>query len=436
MSRVNTIGNQRIDTARQARLRAALATAIAAAILAILLISFEPFAATEQTLEEPAGPNFLNQIGFSSLGLLAVCGMVMLADRRRTAALLDIAWLPVIAFLLFSASIADDPAGATRSVLFTLFVVVACAGVLAIPHSMAQFRRAAIFALLTVLAISYFGIFLLPDAAIHGAGGLEAQHEGLWRGAFSHKNVAGPVMATLLFCGIYFMRCGHRWSGLAIAVLAAIFVIQTGSKTTNGMIPVAIAAVFAGRVFGVRWLPPLLVLASVAFLAVFTIGTVISPYLADTLAGWLSDPTYTGRTTLWLFGLESIAERPWLGYGFDNFWLKPLVTDSFLPFDADWDYRNIVNGHNNYIDLALFMGIPMATFVIYVLCIRPLLDYLRCRPAPENRRLADLCLMILAFVLLNSFLESSWFRRADPTWVMMVVAILGLRLSACLRMDR
>ncbi|MEZ5812909.1 MAG: O-antigen ligase [Rhizobiaceae bacterium] len=411
-----------------------MATGIAMILLAILLISFEPFAATDLAVEPALGPNPVNQIGFSLAGMLAVFAMLTFADRRRTLALADIAWLPVVACLMFSASNAPDPAGATRSVLFTLIVVVICAGVLALPHSPAALRRVFTAVVLAVLALSYFGILFLPDAAIHGAGGNEAQHEGLWRGVFSHKNVAGPVMATFLFYGIYLMRCGGRWAGVAIIVLAGIFVIQTGSKTTNGMIPLAIGAAFAGRVFASRWLPVLLIVVSVASAATFTIGTAVSPWAAGIVEATMDDPTYTGRVTLWAVGLENIAARPWTGYGFDGFWLSPVVTDSFLPIDADWDYREIVNGHSNYIDMALFMGIPAAAIVVFVLCVRPLADFLRCRPGRDNRRLADFFLMVLTFVLLNSMLESSWFRRADPTWVMMIFAVLGLRLTARLNL--
>lgn len=423
-------GSYHVQPGRVEPLSSTLATIVAAILLTTLLISFQPFAASERISEVPVGPSSINQIGFSALGLLAVFGMTMLADRRRLAGVLDVAWLPVIACLLLAAANTGDPAGATRSVLFTLIVVITCAGVLVIPHSAIAFRRTTATALIIVLVVSYVGIFLLPGSAIHGSGGAEAQHDGLWRGVFSHKNVAGPVMATFLFFGIYLLRAGDRWKGFFILALAAIFILQTGSKTTNGMIPLAIGAVFIGRLFASRWLPPALVVTSVTFAGFFTVGTVVWPALGEILAQYLDDPTFTGRTALWAYGLENIAKNPWTGYGFDNFWLKPIVTDAFLPIDADWDYRDIVNGHNNYIDMALFLGLPAAAIVIFVLCIRPLIDYLRCRPGPENRRLADLFLMILAFVLLNSMLESSWFRRADPTWVMMVIAILGLRMTA------
>ncbi len=420
--------------AQQARLQVALASLIATGLFATLLISFEPFASNERFAVEPAGPNPVNQIGFSILCLIAIGGMATVALRKHVAAIADTGWVVIAACLLFSASNASDPAGALRSIAFTLFVVITCAGVLALPHSVSRLSTVLASAILLVLALSYFGILFLPELAIHGPGGAEAQHEGLWRGLFPHKNVAGPVVATFLFVGIYLMRAGNRWTGILIILLSALFVIQTGSRTTNGMIPLAIGTVLLGRLTATRWIPPLAAIALVGVAALFTVGASLSAAIFEMIADYISDPTYTGRTTLWAYGLEYIAQQPWAGYGFDNFWLKPIVTDSFLPIDAEWDYRDIVNGHNNYIDLALFMGVPAAAIVILLLCVRPMFDYARCRPFSENRRLADCFMMILVFVLLNSMLESSWFRRADPTWVMMIIAVLGLRMTSRLNL--
>ena len=36
-------------------------------------------------------------------------------------------------------------------------------------------------------------------------------------------------------------------------------------------------------------------------------------------------------------------------------------------------------------------------------------------------------LMILAFTALNAFMETFFFRRGDPVWMLMVFAIVGLR---------
>ena len=39
-------------------------------------------------------------------------------------------------------------------------------------------------------------------------------------------------------------------------------------------------------------------------------------------------------------------------------------------------------------------------------------------------------MMIVLFTALNAFLESFFFRRADPVWLFFVLGLLGLRLVA------
>ena len=44
--------------------------------------------------------------------------------------------------------------------------------------------------------------------------------------------------------------------------------------------------------------------------------------------------------------------------------------------------------------------------------------------------MADFFMMCLTFSLMNAFLESFFFRRADPVWLLVVMACFGLRMTA------
>lgn len=57
-------------------------------------------------------------------------------------------------------------------------------------------------------------------------------------------------------------------------------------------------------------------------------------------------------------------------------------------------------------------------------------NFLRVPPLKENVLLADFFLMTLAFILLNAFMESFFFRRAEPPWMLLGFALFGLRLAA------
>ncbi len=64
-------------------------------------------------------------------------------------------------------------------------------------------------------SLSYVGLVIFPDVAIHTADSIEPEHAGLWRGVFPHKNIAGPVMACFSFGGLYLWRRGWKRAGRA-----------------------------------------------------------------------------------------------------------------------------------------------------------------------------------------------------------------------------
>ena len=100
------------------------------------------------------------------------------------------------------------------------------------------------------------------------------------------------------------------------------------------------------------------------------------------------------------------------------------------PFDRAWDIREIVHGHNGYLDIALAMGLPALCAAAYAFFVAPMRDYMRIPLLKENVYLGDFFMMILLFTALNAFLESFFFRRADPVWLFFVFSIIGLRLVA------
>ncbi len=410
------------------RIAAGAATVLATAIFTLLIISFRPFQPAGAELE--GGGDLLNQLGFGALGALALFGLLTLVDRRVVAALVSPWWLVLIAFLGVSVLTAASPPDAMRGVLFTLIGMLAIAAVLALPADAERFSAMLATTALIILALNYYGIFFKPTVAIHGSAGVEPQHAGLWRGSFTHKNAAAPVMAFLCVTGIYLWRRRWRGIGILIAALAVIFLAKTGSKTALGALPLTIFLVLLPSICGLRFLTPALVLAAVIGMGLATLGIVFIEPLSSLHQALVPDLTYTGRTTLWAFMGEKLAERPWLGYGFASFWGTDMVTLSDQPFDRAWDIRGIVHGHNSYLDLAITMGLPALLVALIVFILLPLGDFLRTPLLKENVLLSEYFLMIASFALLNGFLESFFFRRADPMWLLFVFALLGLRLTA------
>lgn len=406
--------------------RSGVATAIATVLLTVVIVSFRPF--QPAGADVAGGGDIVNQLGFGSLGGLSIFALLTLAAPDRLRALASMPWAILLCFFMISVVTATDPGSAFRAASFTLIGILAMAIVLALPRNADAYSTVLAVSGLVVVGLCYAGVVLNPSVAIHGADGVEPQHAGLWRGAFSHKNIAAPVMACYSFAGIYLFRRGWQWAGAILFAAAMFFMVHTGSKTTAGLVPLSIMVVILPGLIGMRLGAPVLFAMAIVGTALATLGIVFIDPLKDLAAYLVPDLTYTGRTTLWAYAGEMLARHPWFGYGYESFWGTPLLTESERAFDQDWDIRAIVHGHNGYLDLAVLMGIPALVTAVYAFLIAPLRDYMRIPLTKENVFLGDMFMMVVLFTALNAFLESFFFRRADPVWLFFVFGVLGLRL--------
>jgi O-antigen ligase len=408
------------------------ATVVAAILFTVAIISFRPFQPAGGGVTEAgapaAGGDVLNQLGFGGLGAVSIIAILCLADPRRISVLFSPWWLLMLAFVTASVLNAGDPSSAMRTAAFTVIGMITMWAVLVLPRDAEGFSKVLATMALTVIGLSYVGLVVFPDIAIHSAASQEPQHAGLWRGLFPHKNMAGPVMACISFAGFYLYRRGWKWIGVGIFVAAMIFVANTGSKTTAGLVPMAILIVAMPSVIGMRRITIILFFAAIAGTALGTVGIVYLDFMKALATDYFPGLTYSGRTALWQFAGEMLVKQPWTGYGFDSFWGTRLLSDTVQPFDREWDIRTIVHGHNGYVDIALTMGIPALLIAVMTFIVEPARDYMRVPHKRENIFLADFFMMALLFTTLNAFLESFFFRRADPVWLFVVLSATGLRL--------
>ncbi len=409
--------------------REGVATAVAAFLLTVLLVSFRPF--------QPAGAeglgdggDLVNQLGFGALGALSLFSLLTLADPKVVRSLFGPAWWLTLAFFLLSVATAADPGTAMRTASFTLIAIAAVATILALPRDAEAFSTVLIVAIVVVMGLSYAGLVVFPNEAMHTAASAEPEHAGLWRGVFAHKNIAGPVMACFSFAGLYLFRRGRRVWGALIFLCAMNFMLHTGSKTTAGLVPASMLIVVLPGLLGMRLGTPVLFVLAVGATALGTLGIVFLDPMKALAAHYVPGLTYTGRTTLWQFAGEMLAKRPWTGYGYESFWGTPAALTQALPFDWDWDARSMVHGHNGYLDVAVLMGIPALCVIACTFLVAPLRDYMRIPLRKENVYLGDFFMMVVLFAALNAFLESFFFRRADPVWLCFLLGVLGLRQAS------
>lgn len=415
--------------------QSAVAAVLSGFGLFVLVMTLQPFQGPPAVAEtgEASSGNIVNQIGYLTLGIVYFAAILQLTARPVLSRLRSASWFLIFAVAAFSTMQALDQQASLRALLLAAITMVIVAGVLVLPATERQFANAAANAVLAIMLIVYAVLLLAPGLAVHSAEGVEGVHAGDWRGHLSHKNYAAPVFSMLTMVGIYCWRMGFRLRGFVIAALGVVFVLNSGSKTTVGFLPIAIGLVFLVRLTGRPGLVLAIHAGLVAVIGALTVGTVLSPALLSLTRDLISDPTFTGRDEIWRFATRHIAERPWFGYGYVSFWQTPVVTMLEENAEASWDVRGIGSGHNSYLDAMLMFGIPGGALIIYLLMINPLRQYLIAYRTPASRNLADLFASIVIFMTYIGMLESFVLNRSDPLWILFAMAVLGLEFLSRMR---
>ena len=402
----------------------------AAIILAVVFVTFRPLSDPEVISAAGSGGDIVNQLGFGALGIICLYLLMKRTSSAAISAITHPLWLLTLPVLALSVVSADLPSAALRAMIFSFIVVLAAATAMSQHRTMPELVSALSFATCCTLAFCYLAVFFYPELGVHEAEGAEAVHAGLWRGVYDHKNVATYVMGGFALFGWFIARNGKPGIGLAIVLAASIFVVQAGSKTVLIILPASILCIAIAQWITWPFLKALTVVSPVVVLGTVTLGSVIYPPILLEIQTYFPGITYTGRTDLWTFALNDLAQSPWFGYGFESYWRTPRVLEAVEPIDLNWDVRDAVHGHNSWLDAALSFGIPGALLLGLVLIVMPIRDYISIPNSGNAGKLAHLFITLWLFTALGANLESFFFRRADPVWFSMLVAIVGLRLTA------
>jgi O-antigen ligase len=406
-----------------------------AMILLVIWIGTKPFGALAPGEVEAQGGNLVNQLTFAGLAAASI-GALWLTGGRALKPLLQPSYAILLGWLFVSVAISAEADDALRALAFTVITMLLAATIYALPGDAERFRALLFGSALAALALSWFGVIAMSDVAIHTDDDpIEPEHAGSWRGHFTHKNIAGAMMAIFAIIGVYALRSGRRLIGLGLLIGAVTFLYFTRSKTSFMLLPVVITIGFMAEWLRHPALRAALLLGPVAALNLLTLGSALSPAIAAFNRETLKDPTFTGRLDIWRFGFEKLAERPWTGFGFESFWKSEAIVRMESKLELSWLVQNIVHGHNGYLDVALGMGLPGLALVVWIFLVKPVRDYANTRATPANQRLATAFIMIWLFISLCMCLEVFYFRRSDPIWFTLVVAVFGLRMTASHRID-
>lgn len=392
-------------------------------------ISLRPFVdlGSQQLKDTTTGNETPTYITFGCLAVLTVV-LAMRDNMRGIRTLFCLPFVLFAAWLAITVVLSLDPGTSIRRASLTVCVIGVAATIMLLPKSQHELMRWLSIAALVLLVVCYLGVLFAPQLSIHLASDTqEPQLAGDWRGAFGHKNMAAGIMAMLLFLGICIVRSGAWISGVAIVALASVFMLNTSGKSAPALTIAVLALTSLTPVVRSYGLRMVMLLTPLAVLNLLSIGTVMSPLLADLAQHLPLDTSFTGRTDIWSFALQSLQARLPTGYGFAAFWGTDTVRS--LPEGKEWaEYAS--HSHNGYLDTALGMGLPGLLLLIFAVVITPLRNFQTADEGGNNGPLAMALLRIWLFGLYLSSLESFFLDRSDPLWFTFLLAVFGLHYLA------
>jgi O-antigen ligase len=399
------------------------------ATLLVVWITVHPFQdrADPAMLHPDESGDAVNQaaylILFAAHGAYALCSY-----GRRLTALLRPALLVTLAWFAVTVVTSWDPGLSARRLVFTVMVMAIAASTLLLPKNLRQFSGWLAVTTLVALALCYAGVLLAPQLSIHQVSDvLEPEHVGSWRGAFSHKNEAGAALVGMIFIGMFVGRVQSRALGWSIVVLASIFLIFSHAKSSIGLLPFVLAMAALIVRIPSRTARIAIVVGTVAVLNIIPIASAYSATVREALESVIGDATFTGRTDIWQFGLESLAKRPITGYGYSAFWGTEQVVYGFNE-DSTWA-TDAADAHNAYLNVATGTGVPGLALVLFLIVVLPMVDFQKRAQDADSHALTLLFLRVWLFGIYVSSFESVIFPEVSRSelWFMILLAVFGMR---------
>ena len=200
--------------------------------------------------------------------------------------------------------------------------------------------------LLLLLAVSSAVAIAFP-----GFGVESGSHLGNWRGLFVQKNTLAriAVLSFITFLSWDTPRTLLRWGSIvfAIGVLG-----MTRSASAAAILAALIALTQIYRVTRLRLTISVPVIITVAA-AASLVGGYVMTHRNELLATLGRDPTLTGRTQLWQAVWIAIRKHPFVGYGFNAFWLGMVGESASVISTVHW---LVIHSHNGVLDVLLDLG--------------------------------------------------------------------------------
>jgi len=359
--------------------------------------------------------------------LLLIGVVVLLLRRARVSSVLRANW-PILLFFFYGlVSIwwSDFPDVAFKRWVKALGDVVMILVVLTDANPSAAIKRFLARVGFLLLPVSILFIKYYPDLGRAYDPGF-----GFWTvmytGVTTNKNLLGMITlvmglgAVWRFLNMRRAEDGTRKKGQLVAegaLLAMVFwlLYLANSATSLSCFLMAGTLILVTSWRWVRRMP--VIVHALVFAMVAVSSFALFSGSGGGLLGTLGrNSTLTGRTDIWNQVL-SMAQSPFLGTGFESFWLGPRLQKIWNIW---WWHPN--EAHNGYIEVYLNLGwVGVALLgVLLVTGYRNIMATFRTKP-----ELAEIKLAYFFVAIIYNFTESA-IRTMNPVWIVFLLSILAI----------
>jgi exopolysaccharide production protein ExoQ len=265
------------------------------------------------------------------------------------------------------------------------------------------------------MILSLIFAILLPQYGLMGA-----IHTGAWRGIYIHKNGLGSVMTiSAIFFLVQVLGKDKKRLLYGLGLLGSLLLLLlSGSKSALliflGL--VIILCLYTSLKLNYELMLPV-VLGLVLIMS--GLGSLLFDNIETILNSIGKDPTLTGRTDMWPYIFDSIAKRPWLGYGYSSFWEGLDSEAAPIWYAIGWQPTH---PHNGLLQLLLMIGIFGTASFLFTLTIGYTSSLLLIR---ETRKIVHCWpALFLTYTILTNISETRVLEYNRISWVLFVTSVL------------
>ena len=275
----------------------------------------------------------------------------------------------------------------------------------------------------TILLSIVFAL-ALPQYGLDEMGG----HSTAWKGIFSAKNYLGSVALFFLTVAVSYCPRSRWWQAIRLLQVIACLTAIAFSRAATAYILTAFYLVLVALLKTLHGLSKkdYLVACLLLFLGFVFVMLVIVVWPEALLSLLGKDLTFTGRTEIWSAVLDSIANRPLFGYGYQAFWLG-LEGESYrVILVVSW---MLAQAQSGFLDILLEMGLAGLSVVLLIFGFA-FRDAAVCLLRSRDRtqlRAVEWYLAIVVLTLLYNLDESFLFEPKHMCSLMFTLACVGLK---------